>query len=122
MAQFFRDILEHHTGSGKRSTALQPLLVLAGIVGAMLISAVWVGAPTWMIVGLFVSFCILLLLIFWGYLYFMKTNPDALRSEKFNIAKMALERGMIGDKILGMVLTSEEIRLLPSGSADGEDQ
>ena len=122
MVQIVRNILEHHAGSGRKSTALQPILILAGIIGVTMYGVVRAGAPAWMSAALLTLLICLAALFGWGYLYFMKTNPDALRSEKFNITKMAIERGVIGDKTLGRVLTSEEIRSLPLGSADEEAQ
>ena len=92
MVQIIQQILEQHAGSVSRSTVLQPILYFAAIVGAVLVGASQAGAPDWItytLLGLFVGVAG----IFGrAYLYFMKRNSDALRSEKFNITKLAIER------------------------------
>ena len=97
---------------------LQPVLYFAAIVGAVLVGASQAGTPEWIIYTLVALFVGIAGIFGCGFLYFMKRNPDALRSEKFNITKLAIERGVIGDKTLGTILTSEDARTLPSAPDD----
>lgn len=118
MEHIFRQILQQHAGSVKRSTALQPLLYFAAIVGALLIGASQTDAPEWVmhsLVGLLAGVAVV---GGYGFLYFMKRNPDALRSEKFTLTKLAIERGLIGDKTIGNILAGEDVRLLRSAPDD----
>ncbi len=50
-----------------------------------------------------VGAAILLISILSAYFYFMVNDPDALRSESFKLSKMALEKGKMGDSIVGLV-------------------
>ena len=38
-----------------------------------------------------------------AYVYFASRDPDALRSERYSIQKLAIERGFIGDSTAGNV-------------------
>ena len=118
MVQILQQILEQHAGSMTRSTVLQPVLYFAAIVGAVLVGASQAGIPEWIIYTLAALFVGIAVIFGCGFLYFMKRNPDALRSEKFNITKLAIERGVIGDKTMGNILTSEDVRTLPSAPDD----
>ena len=43
------------------------------------------------------------LIYFIAYCYFMVKSPDALRSEKFTLSKLAIERSVIGDNLTGFI-------------------
>ena len=51
--------------------------------------------------GVFTAITFLVYLAF--YIYFALTDPDALRSESYSIQKLALEKGFLGDSIIGDV-------------------
>jgi hypothetical protein len=38
-----------------------------------------------------------------SYIYFAFRHPDALRSEKFTLSKIALEKNLIGDSRVGLL-------------------
>ena len=53
---------------------------------------------------MFGSFSALTLLLFgFGYVFFMFKDSDALRSERYSLSKMAIEKGLIGDDIKGLL-------------------
>ena len=117
----FRQYLEHASGSGRRSTVLTTIIVLGGVLLAGLILALYARAPDWIlqwILGLIVADAVL---FFAAFLYFMFKNPDALRSERFELEKLAMERGLVGDSVQGEVPVTE-IDELPSVSADPPSQ
>lgn len=67
----------------------------------LLLSLVWVykeGPDSWLVTGLFVVVCVVVLLVCIAYIYFALNDPDALRSEYFSLRKMQLlgdsERGL----------------------------
>ena len=113
MNRFLSQIFAQHIESGKKSTALQPINYAVTILLLAFIASFTVNAPLW------VPFCLLCmiagaLILFWhAYIYFMKSNPDALRTEKFNLTKFAIERGLVGDNIVGALLSYDEKRALP---------
>ena len=59
-------------------------------------------APQWTIIAM-ITFLALTILIYLGsYIYFALKNPDALRSEKFTLSKIAIEKNLIGDSNVGL--------------------
>lgn len=90
---------------GTRSTALQSIMWLVGIlVGGCFGVATWAGEKAeWLLVVLAVLLCISLVVFLVAFIYFMLKNPDALRSEKFAIEKLYLEKHLVGDQSKGLV-------------------
>jgi c-di-AMP phosphodiesterase-like protein len=105
--ELFRALLSHATSSGSRSTALQPLVLLTGLLisGFVLIAPQIVPQWTLILLAVLLGLCVCIFLIV--YLVFACKNPDALRSEKFNISKMAIEKNLIGDNKVGLVELDE---------------
>jgi hypothetical protein len=85
-----------------KSSALVPLQWKIIVLVFFLFLFVVVKAPLWIEIGVFVLLVVLVLQSSFSYHYFMKTNPDALRSEKYSISKYAIERGLYGDSDSGM--------------------
>ena len=42
-----------------------------------------------------------------SYVYYALKNPDALRSERFTLSKMAIEKNLIGDDKAGLLEIAE---------------
>ena len=101
--ELIRSFLEHAEAKGSRSTALSPLGWLAVILVSGLLAAFTVHAPLWAQIGLAVAGGLCVMLYFGAYLYFMLKDPDALRSERFKLSKMAMERSKIGDTLQGFL-------------------
>lgn len=103
----FRDSLDKTLPLGTRSTALQPLAWLSGILTSGLVVAATSSAPTWVLIciasffGLSVSVYLII------YVHFARKNPDALRSERYTLSKMAIEKDLIGDDKSGLKETDE---------------
>src|SRR5258705_9168277 len=99
--------LERAFAQRLRSTALHPLQwVLAPLIAAT-IAGPLVGAPKWLEV--FFATMTGLGLIFFGccFVFFMRKDPDALRSERYTLFKMQLERGQLGDSTTGLIDVDE---------------
>lgn len=100
-------LLSQATATGARSTVLQPLSWLSVIltIGITILPAR--DAPDWLLIlfSVLLVFCILTYII--SYVYFAIKNPDALRSEKFTLSKMAIEKNLIGDNTAGLSLINE---------------
>lgn len=127
MADPFWSMFHQALASGSRSTVLKPLgwliaLTLAGAIGAFRLAA-----PTWF-ANTLGGLCVLaIVLYFAAYVYFALTDKDSLRSEKYSIQKMAIQKGFIGDDQFGyMPLNSDGGPSLPSPIVDmpkgGEDE
>jgi hypothetical protein len=51
-----------------------------------------------------------------AYAYFATKTPDALRSERFYLQKLAIKRGLVGDSLTGLTPARDPM-LLPSADA-----
>ncbi len=98
-----RHYLEQHSGSGKKSTAVSTIIVMGGVAFVGTVAALSAGAPDWML-KIFAAVIIFVSVLYpIAYIYFMLKNPDALRSESFELKKMAMERGFYGDSMQGVI-------------------
>ena len=114
--------LTRSAASGSRSTALQDLRWFCGMSLAALIGASYFSAPEWALIALASLSGAAFLLALGSFVYLLKTNPDALRSEHFTIEKMRIERGLLGDTSIGFRQAAEEsdVLRLPAGQTDDE--
>jgi hypothetical protein len=86
-----------------RSTALVALQWFAGITLVGLLAAIVEKAPAWVLIGLGITFVILVAAFLGAYFYLLMYDRDALRSERFTLSKIAMERGLLGDSTRGLV-------------------
>ncbi len=102
---------------GSRSTALKALLYLDAIsfVGISSVSAA--GAAIWVQVFLACLLTMSFVSTLAAYFYFMFKDPDALRSEKFAIDKLSIEKGIVGDSISGLSRVSSSNQTISIGKA-----
>ena len=119
--QRFGDLLEKATAQTSRSTVVGPLIVVLGILLAGTLGSFLVGAPLWLNLGLSISSALILFLFGGAYLYFMFRSPDALRSEKFSIQKMVIERGLLGDDTTDLLDIEPALRELKTVSSTAPD-
>ena len=109
--------LSRSAASGSRTTALAPLHMMLALLIAGLLSSIGLNAPAWVIRLLGGSVAVVLALELLAYVYLLFNDRDALRSERFTIAKMRIERGLMGDKLLartyGVWLLPSESGLVP---------
>jgi hypothetical protein len=105
--QFIRAILQQSSTTASRSTALNPLMLMTGVLGSATLTSFLLQAPTWasIVFATFTGLPILLFLV--AYIFFMIRDPDALRSERYSIQKMAIEKGLIGDDLHGLLEPTE---------------
>lgn len=109
-----RELLSRSTADGSRTNALNHLQWMIAAFLAALLAAGHYNLPM-QLIWLFAFILLVLVVCYLGsHFFFMVKNPDALRSEKFTIQKMAIERGLVGDSLFGM---HEEIRGTSIGQA-----
>ncbi|WP_045377529.1 MULTISPECIES: hypothetical protein [Vibrio harveyi group] len=92
---------------------MKPLSWLLGLLlTATLASFTFPNSPVpqWVLICLVAMDFLAFVLFAFAYLFFMIKDPDALRSEKFNIEKMAIQQGMTGDSEHGVL----EEKVVPS--------
>ena len=87
-----RELLSHSDASGAKSTILKPLTwFLALIIGGILLLLKF-SSPIWLTIMLAIIFCLGVAVFFFVYIYCLIKDRDSLRSEKFSIQKLAIEK------------------------------
>lgn len=114
-----KELFERSDASGSKSTILKPLTWFLSLVIGGLILLIELGAPNWIIILFAIIISIAILLFFFAYVYCLFKDRDALRSEKYSIQKMAIEKGIVGDNIVGII---NEATIRSIGNADLSNQ
>lgn len=107
MLQHLFSAVQHQVNAtGSRSDVLRSLVWPVGILATTLIGLVWVSAPSALLIACSVLFIVSLAIYLGAFIFCLIWDRDALRSEKYSIDKMAIERGVYGDSRTGL-LTDE---------------
>jgi hypothetical protein len=96
------DVFARSVASGSRSTVLHSLHWLFAIVLAALMTALRLNGPWQLLLMLSICAGAAFVLDCFAFVYFMFVNPDALRTERFTLEKMRLEKGLMGDTLSGL--------------------
>jgi hypothetical protein len=103
--QMVSTLREQMNATLSRSDVLKPLAWLVGLLVAAAGLLVFSGkAPDWLLVTIGVSLAASVAIYVASYLYCLFRNPDALRSEKYSLHKMAIEHGIYGDSNSGVMV------------------
>lgn len=106
MTDFLRlisTLREHMQAELTRTDALRPLIwPIAGLLIAIT-GALTAHAPEWLLVVLVSAVGIALVVYVGAFIYFAAKDPDALRSEKYKLHKLAIEHGLYGDSSIGLI-------------------
>ncbi|MGO9145539.1 MAG: hypothetical protein ACLQDF_04150 [Desulfomonilia bacterium] len=95
--------MEQASAKGSRSTILRPIGWMMPICVASTLSSIYLNSPIWLIC-MFAIFCGLTMVLYLGsYIFCLLTDKDALRSETYSIQKMAIEKGFVGDSLVGKI-------------------
>jgi hypothetical protein len=103
MPDWMRHFLDTAKTDSTKSSSLAPLQWLVGICFAgtyglaQVTGSVGIAAAGLVIVlGLCGFYC-------YAYRTQMQTNPDALRSERYSLSKLAIEKGLVGDNLTDLI-------------------
>ena len=99
--EFLPVFLRHGATTISKSTAVGTLQWTILILLASWIVLLSQDGPPWAAVALFVLLCVAVVLFCFAYICLMFRNPDALRSERYVIRKMEIEKCLIGDNLSG---------------------
>lgn len=111
-------------GMNSKSTALSPILWMLGVFFTGTGSLYWITGKEVVLYFGFAIIVIILIFALYAYNHFMKTDPDCLRSEKFKLSKMAMEKGHIGDNTQKLqtrqqaLSTKQEQEVIEVGGSD----
>ena len=125
MVDHIREFLNSMSGNVTRSSCLAPLQWCIGICLFGIALAVNAKAPNWLLIVLSVFTGFTVVAYVFLSIYFGLNQPDNLRSERYTIRKMEIERGMVGDNLKGLEADGETIttttpppRLIEGGASD----
>ena len=99
--------LQRASAHGSRSTVLGPLNWLIGIIVAAILGCLRYNAPVALLLffAVIIGFGVLLYLV--AYAYCLKKDPELLRSEKYSIQKLAIQKAYVGDSSVGLIDENE---------------
>ncbi len=117
MLQLFRQFTEDSSVKRSRSTALYSLQWVMGLILASIPMALYAKSPEWILIFFILSFGILFIVFIGAYIYLLRIDRDALRSENFNLSKMAIEKGLVGDDITGLIEDNDSMKQLNNTEA-----
>jgi hypothetical protein len=109
-------LLRQGTIQGSKSTALTPLILLLGVLLLGLMGSPKAGLPDWIVATLAGSFAVLVVGFVAAYAYFAVKNPDALRTERYTLTKLAIEHRLRGDDVAGITESVNAFEVEPSES------
>jgi hypothetical protein len=117
--------LQQVLSGNTKSTVLKPLGWLIGLTLVASVSMYHYGVPAWL-AGTVGTLCIASIVLYIAaYIYFAITDKDALRSERYSIQKLAIQKGFIGDDQSGYMPIQQQRpsgrRLLPAADKGEED-
>jgi hypothetical protein len=115
MAAFFQKATAH----GSRSTVLKPLAWLIGLCVTATLGALKWSAPVWLLVTLSVCLTMSITLYLGAYIYCLYRNADLLRTETYLIQQLAIQKGLLGDSVVGVFQPEPEAGIIPINSSSG---
>lgn len=96
-------IFSRDTARKARSSALNSLQWYIGMILAALPALVIAKAPEWLLICVIVGFALVGLVFLGGFVFLLMYDRDALRSEDYSLSKLAIEKGLVGDNVAGLM-------------------
>ena len=88
---------------GSRSTVLRPLGWLIALCGSGLLGAAALAGYHPVLTSMFgIAFGLSVSMYLFAYAYCLFKSPENLRTERYSIQKLAIERGFVGDAMAGI--------------------
>jgi len=95
-----------------RSDALKPLAWLIVTLTTTSVLLVYVAGPAWLLIVAAGLLAAAIALYFIAFSFCLIKDRDALRSETYSLHKIAIEHGLTGDSITGVITVGAEDRRL----------
>jgi hypothetical protein len=107
--QIVSSLREQMQATLSRSDALKPLAWLMGMLLTALLVSAYLQAHTAIQILLGTLLGLSGALYLFAYTFCLVKIPDALRSERYSLHKMAIEHGLLGDSSSGAMFGAEEL-------------
>ena len=98
MPTIFREIFQSSAAQGSRTSAMGSMIWLIALLLLAVGAVAWTDAE-WVLRVLSGLLCLAIASLIGVFIWFAIRDPDLLRSERFNIAKAAMEHGYVGDDL-----------------------
>lgn len=98
-----KSFLEQATAESSKSTVMKPLNWLIVILISGTITAFYFNLPKGISYTSSILTGLTIVVYLIVYFYCLFTDKDALRSEKFIVQKLAIEKGFVGDSSMGKI-------------------
>jgi hypothetical protein len=105
--QFFTSLREQMSATLTRSDILRALIWPIGILAAMTVAIANTG-PNWLLVVVAVMLVMIVFLYCASFVFCLGHDRDALRSERYSLQKLAIERHLIGDSATGIIDSEDD--------------
>jgi hypothetical protein len=102
MWQAFHSLINQANIGQSRSSVLNPIQWLLVILLAGTCLSLFLHSPLWLLTILAGGIVLALLLFLGAYIFFVRTNSDALRSESYSLTKLAIQNRLLGDSVTGI--------------------
>lgn len=121
--ELIQSFLKQADVKSARSTVLNPLGWLNAILLGGLSSCLYFKSPGWLLILIAVFLSIGVIMYLSSYAYFALRFPDYLRSERFTLSKMVIEKSIKGDNLTGLIDPSLQMQgwLLPNASEEPKE-
>lgn len=120
--QLLTSLREQMQASLSRTDVLRPMTWLVGILLLGTLLAFSAGLPQIVSHSIAVMLGISVALYIAAYLFCLFTDKDALRSERYSLNKMAIERGLFGDNVTGLLREEETVIEISSDKITKSDE
>jgi hypothetical protein len=107
--QFFSLLREQIDATRWRTDVLRPLTWLVITLSSTLVATLAAKAPNWLPVTLTIVLIFAVVLYAGAYVFCLLKDRDALRSEKYSLNKLAIERGLLGDSDTGLIDVGDQM-------------
>lgn len=124
MVKIIQAFLQQAAAKGAKSTVVNPLSWLIVILLAGLSTCLYLKSPGWLLILMAVFFSLAIAIFFVSYGYFALKSPDSLRSERFTLSKMIIEKSIKGDSLVGLIAPSLQVDtpLLPNTNETPDEE
>lgn len=108
----FSALFEHSIAKGSRSTVLNTIAWLIVSLSTFIIISFKYDFDLWIKIILVIFFSISIIIFLFSFLFCLFYHQDALRSEKFVITKLAIEKHLAGDSSSSQLIEKKSKFLL----------